>query len=49
MILSTLHSSGGNRTHTAKMLGISIRTLRNKVSQYAREGISIDDFGAIAP
>ncbi|RYE08176.1 MAG: hypothetical protein EOP22_14580 [Hyphomicrobiales bacterium] len=42
LILSTLHLSGGNRTHTAKMLGISIRTLRNKLSQYAREGIHID-------
>lgn len=49
LILSTLHNSGGNRTHTARMLGISIRTLRNKLSQYTREGIAIDETGADAP
>jgi DNA-binding NtrC family response regulator len=34
LILHTLDYCQGNRTHTARMLGISIRTLRNKLSQY---------------
>ena len=37
MILNTLGQCLGNRTHAAKILGISIRTLRNKLSQYAEE------------
>jgi hypothetical protein len=32
-ILSTLRACGGNRTHAAKVLGISIRTMRNKLSE----------------
>ena len=34
MILNTLDQTLGNRTHAAKILGISIRTLRNKLQQY---------------
>ena len=48
LILSTLQNAGGNRTHAAKTLGISIRTMRNKLTQYAHEGILID-IGADAP
>jgi DNA-binding NtrC family response regulator len=33
-ILATLEKCGGNRTHAARKLGISIRTLRNKLSEY---------------
>ncbi|HYE32398.1 MAG TPA: sigma-54 dependent transcriptional regulator [Methylomirabilota bacterium] len=33
-ILQALERCGGNRTHTAKKLGISVRTLRNKLSEY---------------
>ena len=36
-ILRVLESSGGNRTRAAETLGISIRTLRNKLQEY-REG-----------
>lgn len=34
MILRTLDHCLGNRTHAARILGISIRTLRNKLNQY---------------
>jgi len=39
VILEALSYHKGNRTHTAKALGISIRTLRNKLSDYRRMGI----------
>ena len=38
LILATLRETGGNRTHAANMLGISIRTLRNKIGAYSVEG-----------
>ncbi len=34
LILGTLEQAGGNRTHAARILGISIRTLRNKLKEY---------------
>ena len=37
LILKTLEFTGQNRTHAAKILGISIRTLRNKLSEYRGE------------
>jgi len=39
LILDTLNYCLGNRTHAANILGISIRTLRNKLKQYGDEGL----------
>ena len=41
LILDTLDHCLGNRTHAAKILGISIRTLRNKLNQYTDEGVNV--------
>lgn len=37
-IIETLKSHQGNRTHSAKTLGISLRTLRNKINEFTIEG-----------
>ena len=38
LIFETLKTTSGNRTHAAKILCISIRTLRNKLNEYRLEG-----------
>ncbi len=38
LIRITLQETGGNRTQAAEMLGISLRTLRNKLREYRAEG-----------
>jgi DNA-binding NtrC family response regulator len=45
LVLQTLTSCDGNRTHASRMLGVSVRTLRNKIRQYAAEGLDVAAHG----
>ena len=40
-IIETLREHNGNRTHSAKTLGISLRTLRNKINEFLNEGYDV--------
>ncbi len=42
-ILNTLNHTLGDRTQTAKILGISIRTLRNRLNQYTDDGLNVPE------
>jgi DNA-binding NtrC family response regulator len=51
LIIDTLGHCLGNRTHSANILGISIRTLRNKLKEYTEAGLAVpapQGFGANA-
>jgi len=43
LILQTLAHHLGNRTRAAGVLGISVRSLRNKIRDYAAQGLSIPE------
>ncbi|MDK2791473.1 MAG: two-component system, NtrC family, response regulator AtoC [Deferribacteres bacterium] len=42
LILKTLREVGGNRTKAAEILGITVRTLRNKLNEYREKGIDLE-------
>ena len=41
LILETLVNTDGNRTASARLLGVSVRTLRNKITEYAADGVDV--------
>ncbi len=41
MIIKSLDKTEGNRTMASQLLGISVRTLRNKLNEYKKEGLVI--------
>ncbi|WP_442881197.1 helix-turn-helix domain-containing protein [Bosea sp. (in: a-proteobacteria)] len=43
LILATLRETRGNRTHAAHILGVSIRTLRNRIAAYAADGHDVPE------
>ena len=47
LILDTLDHCLGNRTHAARILGISIRTLRNKLNEYVDAGVQVAEPGGV--
>ena len=49
LICRTLVSTGGNRTHAARSLGISLRTLRNKLNEFGLQDRSANSAQTTAP
>jgi len=47
LIFRTLEDVNDNRTHAAELLGISIRTLRNKLREYREEGGALIEKSAV--
>jgi DNA-binding NtrC family response regulator len=45
LVLQTLARCDGNRTRAARLLGVSVRTLRNKIRQYAADGLDVPEPG----
>jgi DNA-binding protein Fis len=40
--MQSLDQTSGNRTQASKLLGISVRTLRNKLNEYRKQGMEIE-------
>ena len=41
LIIRSLDHTSGNRTQAAELLGISVRTLRNKLNEYRKQGLDL--------
>jgi hypothetical protein len=48
LIFCSLSHFCGNRTCAARALGISIRTMRNKINEYAARGIDMPSPGSVS-
>ena len=47
LVLETLAKTDGNRTASARLLGFSIRTLRNKITEYSADGVDVLPLGGL--
>lgn len=43
MIYATLKKCGGNKTRAAALLGVSLKTLYNRLNAYRAQGVAMDD------
>ena len=43
LVLETLSDTQGNRTASARLLGFSVRTLRNKLTEYSANGVFVPE------
>ncbi len=42
LIMQSLDQTEGNRTQASRLLGISVRTLRNKLNEYRKQGMDVE-------
>ena len=47
LVLETLAKTDGNLTASARLLGFSIRTLRNKITEYSADGVDVPSPGGL--
>ena len=47
LVLETLAKTDGNRTASARLLGFSIRALRNKITKYSADGVDVPPPGGL--
>jgi DNA-binding NtrC family response regulator len=49
MIFATLQKCGGNKTRAAALLGVSLKTLYNRLNAYRAQGLAMDYAAAAEP
>ena len=48
LLLRTLAHQNGNRTRAARLLGVSVRTLRNKINECTAGGVAVPEPGFLS-
>ncbi|MCL0083866.1 helix-turn-helix domain-containing protein [Thermodesulfovibrionales bacterium] len=43
LIINTLRETDGNKTKAAQLIGVNVRTIRNKIKEYSISGDEIID------